>query len=944
MGTRHTESDAEVFPARITVRGARQHNLKNITVSFPRNKLVVVTGPSGSGKSSLALDTVFAEARRRYVESLGIALRQLMPQLPKPDVDFIDGLSPAICIEQQHAPRNPRSTVGTITELYDFFRLFYARIGKPHCPQCGREVSAYTVQQIVDAVLRLENGARFAILAPIATATVGDLRDELDQLRKNGFVRASVDGREINLDDDVKLDKRKPHRLEVFVDRLAAKPEFRQRLTESVELALKVGHGVVQIAPAAGSALVFSENPRCLDCNVSLPEITPRIFSFNHPEGACRECGGLGDKAYFDPELIIADSRLSLYLGAISAWGKPDSASYRTLLDKLVQNLNVDINLPWNELPEAIRRRVLYGSGSATAKASYEGVVAGLERRARGAQKRTLSEDDSELAEEDLDRFLSRTICPQCHGTRLSREALSIKVGDKNISELTALPLDEILGFFTGLSFSPGKAAIADPIAREVTSRIRFIQELGLGYLSLNRPTHTLSTGENQRIRLANQIGSGLVGVLYVLDEPSVGLHPRDIARLIKTLGELRDRGNTVLLVEHDRDTIAAADYVVDMGPGAGRLGGEVIASGTPRQIEMQPQSLTGQYLSGSRGRKAPAKHRAISARTITLQNATTNNLQNITVEFPLGALTCVTGVSGSGKSSLIMDTLLPALKWRLGRQASCRPAATLLGAEQIDSVIPVDQAPIGRTPRSNPATYTGVMTAIRELFAGLPDARARGYTPARFSYNVKGGRCETCRGEGVIRVEMSFLPDLYVRCEVCDGQRYNRETLEIAYRGRNIAQFLALTVDEAFDLLSFSPKIRDQLVALRSVGLGYLELGQSALTLSGGESQRLKLSKELARHVTGRTVYILDEPTTGLHFADIELLMDVLGGLVDAGNTVVIIEHNIDVIKMADYLVDLGPEGGAQGGRVIARGTPEQVAKVKQSDTGAFLRKVLPH
>lgn len=947
--TSHPDTGESCKPDEVIVRGARQHNLKNIEVRFPRNRLVVITGPSGSGKSSLALDTVFAEAQRRYIESLGISIRQFIHQLPKPDIDSVEGLSPAICIKQQHTVRNPRSTVGTVTELYDFLRLFYARLGQLHCPKCGKRIYTHTVQQIVDRVLDLPQGTQFSILAPIVRGRTGDLLHETALLRKEGFVRASIDGRQVSLEDNLSLDKTKRHTLDVYVDRLAVKPEIRQRLTESVELALRVGGGVIRIAPVNSEEITLSEIPRCIECGVSLPEINARIFSFNHPEGACSECGGLGEKAFFDPDLAVSDPSLSLHAGAITAWGKADGAFYRNMLDKLCESIEVDVHIPWKALAEVVQKKILWGSQSrATSKAStrpggFEGVIPGFERRARTGQKRAHGDEDAvDLHEEELDRFMSRAVCQRCGGTRLSQEALSIKVDDKNISQITALPLDEVLAFFQSLTLSARETAVAEPIAREVTGRIRFIHELGLGYLTLNRPTHTLSSGENRRIRLANQIGSGLVGVLYVLDEPSIGLHARDIARLIKTLCSLRDRGNTVLVVEHDADTIAAADYVVDMGPAAGRLGGEVTACGTPTELGLQPRSLTGQYLSGRRCIRLPASRRPITPRVLTLQNATTNNLAGVTVEFPLGLLICVTGVSGSGKSSLVMDTLLPAVKQRLGRERKAEVSAKIVGVEQLDNVIPVDQAPIGRTPRSNPATYTGVLSAIRELYAGLPEARARGYTAARFSYNVKGGRCEACRGDGVLRVEMSFLPDVYVRCEVCDGQRYNRETLEIRYRGMNIAQLLSCTVDEAFDLLAVVPKIRDQLAALRAVGLGYIQLGQSATTLSGGEAQRLKLSRELARKNTGRTLYILDEPTTGLHFHDIELLMEVLGGLVDAGNTVLIIEHNLDVIKLADYVIDMGPEGGSQGGRVVARGTPEQVAEVSGSYTGGFLKRAL--
>ncbi len=931
---------------RIKVRGARQHNLRDIDVELPRNRLAVITGPSGSGKSSLAFDTIFAEGQRRYVESLDPYARQFLGQLPRPEVDAIEGLSPAIGILHAGAGRNPRSTVGTATEIYDFVRLLYARIGRPHCPRCGRGIESRTVQQMVDEVLARPAGARFAVLAPLIRGRRGSFKRELDELQGRGFVRARIDGKAVELGEGLALDRNTAHFIDVYIDRLSVKPDIRQRLTESIELGLSLAEGLVRIAFEGEQEALYSERLCCVDCDLSLPEITPRLFSFNHPEGACPSCSGLGQRQNFDPALIIADPTLSLREGAVAPWGAAEGVYYREMLGKLLSGTGVDPDLPWKDLPETDRERVLFGArnGSRAGRKpgkgqGYEGVIAGLERRRQQVKKRQAEEpDDADFLEEELSRYTTFDLCTACSGTRLNPEASSVRVGGLNAGELVALSVEQSRVWLGELALTEREAAVAEPILREVGRRLGFIAGLGLGYLSLGRATPTLSAGELQRVSLANQIGTGLSGVLYVLDEPSIGLHPRDNSRLIDALHALRDRGNTVLVVEHDAATIRAADYVVDMGPGAGRAGGRVIARGTPEQIMRQPASITGRFLSGAR-RILPSRGRRVpGGRSITVSRARAHNLADVTASFPLGRLVCVTGVSGSGKSSLVMKTLLRAARQRLNRAGEARVEAVVTGLEYIDKVIHLDQTPIGRTARSVPATYTGLFALVRELFAELPEARARGYGAARFSFNVKGGRCEACQGAGILKVEMHFLPDRYVRCEVCAGGRYNRETVEIAYRGKSIADLLRTTVDDAYELLGAIPKIRDALASLRRVGLGYLELGQSATTLSRGEAQRLKLSRELGRRSTGRTLYVLDEPTTGLHFGDVELLMNALSALVDAGNTVVVIEHNLDVIRLADYLIDMGPEGGPGGGRVVACGTPEQVAACRGSHTGRFL------
>ena len=929
----------------IVVRGARQHNLKDVDVTLPRDRLVVITGPSGSGKSSLAFDTIYAEGQRRYVESLSAYARQFLDQMPKPDVDTIEGLSPAISIEQQTTSRNPRSTVGTVTEIYDYLRLLYARAGTPHCPTCGRAISAQTVQQMVDRVLMLGEGARFAVLAPLARGKKGEYRKELDALRRDGFVRATIDGVVRDLADELTLDKNKPHTIDVHVDRLAVKPDVRQRLTESIELALKLGEGLVRIDVPGQGDFLLSERFACIEDGVSLPEISPRIFSFNNPAGACTACSGLGEVRWFDPELVVPDTALSLDDGAIAPWGKAGGIYQRYMLEALVDKTGVKRNVPWKKLAEKTRALILRGDGK-EGDGVWEGVIPGLERRSRDYERRKREEGQDEdgtfeFLEEQFHRFARTDACKACGGARLRPEALAVRVAGRNIREVTALSIKEASAFFAELALPPREAAIARRIVREITSRLGFLVNVGLDYLALDRGAATLSGGEAERIRLATQIGAALTGVLYVLDEPSIGLHPRDNERLIATLKALRDLGNTVLVVEHDADTILAADHVVDVGPGAGKHGGTIVAQGTPAEILADPRSLTGRYLSGARAIPVPKRRRRATAH-VEIAHATAHNLRDVSVRVPLGVLTAVTGVSGSGKSSLVIDTLLAAARQHANGAREAPVAATVRGLEAIDKVISIDQSPIGRSPRSNPATYTGVFGPLRELFAQLPEARARGYKPGRFSFNVKGGRCEACQGDGVLRIEMHFLPDVFVTCEECGGKRYNRETLEVQYRGHSIADLLARPIDDALELLGAVPKLRQTLGALSRVGLGYLELGQSATTLSGGEAQRVKLSRELARKATGRTLYVLDEPTTGLHFVDVEVLVGVLQELVDQGNSVVVIEHNLDVVKVADHVIDLGPEGGSGGGRIVGEGTPEELARVVGSHTGRFLAREL--
>jgi len=943
---------------RLVVRGATQHNLKSVSCDLPRNQLVVITGPSGSGKSSLAFDTIYAEGQRRYVESLSAYARQFLDQLPKPRVESIEGLSPAIAIEQKGLGKSPRSTVGTVTEIADYLRLLYARIGVPHCPKSGKVLRAYTVQEIVDEILSRGEGSRLSLLSPIARTRKSDLAQELERLRRDGFVRARVDGQNIDLADEPALDPQAPHDLDVVVDRIVVKDSAKGRITDSVELALKLGDGTLLLDAGDGSEpIVRSERLVSWEFGITLPPLEPRLFSFNSPHGACPTCDGLGVRSAIDETRVVPDPSRSLREGAVAAFGRRGSVATATEVARLVDVLGVDPDSAWSELPEASRDAILHG-GSAKAKRgrgaaqSYDGIVSRLSRMLESGAIPEGEEQDQDAEEgairpEDLGRFIVTQICEACGGVRLRPEALAVRLGDKTIAAMCQLPLrglrEFLLQFSKDGSLSQRDSAIALPLVKAVTERLGFLIDVGLDYLALDRATHTLSGGEGQRIRLATQIGASLVGVLYVLDEPSVGLHARDNERLLEALRRLVVKGNSVLVVEHDRDAILAADHVLDMGPGAGALGGQIVAQGTPDELMADPASVTGPYLSGAKRLPIPTSRKQANGSVLRVIGAKAHNLKNVTLSVPLGVIVAVTGVSGSGKSSLVVDTLLSAVRAQLygatGLVGSCD---RIEGLEHIDKVISIDQAPIGRTPRSNPATYTGIFTHLRELYAGLPDARARGYKPGRFSFNVKGGRCEACQGDGVLRVEMHFLPDVYVTCDACSGKRYNRETLEIRFRGLSIADALDLTVDEASDLLESIPRIAQKLVALRQVGLGYIQLGQPATTLSGGEAQRVKLATELSRKATGRTLYVLDEPTTGLHFSDIELLTHALLGLRDAGNTVLLIEHNTDLIACADWVVDMGPEGGEQGGYIVAEGTPEAVASRSESHTGRFLKATL--
>ena len=931
---------------KIILKGCRQHNLKNIDLEIPRDKLVVITGLSGSGKSSLAFDTIYAEGQRRYVESLSAYARQFLGQMDKPDVDSIDGLSPAIAIEQKTTSKNPRSTVGTVTEVYDYLRLLFARIGRPYCYKCGREIAAQTVQQITDAVMALPRDTRIQVLAPIVRGRKGEYKKELMAAAASGYVRARVDGVLRDLNEPVPMDKKKKHDIEIIIDRLVVKSGIERRLAESIETALRQAEGIVLVNLVDEKRdLLYSEKLACIVDGISYPELTPQIFSFNSPQGACPTCDGLGGLLEFDPGLIVPNPNLSLREGAIKPWAKRTSFQYFQMLDSLARNCGFDVNTPFKELKQAQQKMLLHGTSENGAKSPgrggkeaackpFEGILANLRQR--------YDETDSFATQWELEQYMSYQTCPDCTGSRLRRESLAIKVADLNIHDVTRMSIKQALAFFSELSLNPKETVIAQRILKEIRERLGFMVHVGLDYLTLDRGSATLSGGEGQRIRLATQIGSSLVGVLYILDEPSIGLHQRDNRRLLDTLFRLRDLGNTVLVVEHDEETIRSADHVIDMGPGAGVHGGEIVAKGTPEEIQQVPQSLTGQYLSGQAFITVP-KARRRSERAVTVVNATENNLKNITVPFPLGLFTCVTGVSGSGKSTLVVDILYRALAQRLYRSTDRAGAhKDIRGLEHIDKVIDIDQSPIGRTPRSNPATYTGVFGPVRDLFAQLPESRMRGYKPGRYSFNVKGGRCEACEGDGLIKIEMHFLPDVYVTCDVCHGSRYNRETLDVRFKGKNIADVLAMTVEQAHEFFQNVPAVRSKLQTLLDVGLGYITLGQSATTLSGGESQRVKLSKELSRRATGRTLYILDEPTTGLHFADTQKLLDMLNQLVDTGNTVVVIEHNLDVIKTADWIIDLGPEGGDRGGTIVAQATPEDVAKVKESYTGQFLKKIL--
>ena len=934
----------------IKIRGARTHNLKNISLDIPRNKLVVITGLSGSGKSSLAFDTLYAEGQRRYVESLSAYARQFLQLMEKPDVDLIEGLSPAIAIEQKATSHNPRSTVGTVTEIHDYLRLLYARVGDPHCPDHQIKLEAQSVSQMVDHALALPEDTRLMILSPLVAGRKGEQLELFDELRAQGFVRLRVDGVVYEIDQPPKLEKNKKHTIEVVVDRLKVRADVKQRLAESFETALRHSDGrALAVEMDSGREHLFSAKFACPVCSYSLAELEPRLFSFNNPMGACPKCDGLGQISFFDPKRVVAFPHLSLASGAVKGWDRRNQF-YFQMLQSLAKHYGFDLDQPFEELPQSVQDILLNGSGSEaigfqylgerggfqTRKHPFEGILRNLERRYR--------ETDSLTVKEELAKYLNSRSCPACSGTRLRVEARHVTVAGQAIFEISRLPLKHALDFFQKLELSGQKQAIAEKIVKEIASRLQFLTNVGLDYLSLDRSADTLSGGEAQRIRLASQIGSGLTGVMYVLDEPSIGLHQRDNDRLLATLVRLRDLGNSVIVVEHDEDAIQTADYVVDMGPAAGEHGGAVVAQGTPEEIRNNPDSLTGQYLSGKRSILVPQRrHAPDPKRRLQIVKASGNNLQDVTLNLPVGLLVCVTGVSGSGKSTLINDTLYHAVARHLyGSNAEPAPYRDLTGLEFFDKVINVDQSPIGRTPRSNPATYTGLFTPIRELFSDVPQSRERGYGPGRFSFNVKGGRCEACQGDGVIKVEMHFLPDIYVPCDVCHGHRYNRETLEIHYKGRNIHQILEMTVEQAHEFFNPVPVVARKLQTLLDVGLGYITLGQSATTLSGGEAQRVKLSLELSKRDTGRTLYILDEPTTGLHFQDIEMLLTVLHRLRASGNTVVVIEHNLDVIKTADWIVDLGPEGGNGGGRIIAEGTPEEVAANAASHTGTYLRAVL--
>ncbi len=934
------------------VKGAREHNLRNIDVRIPRNTLTVITGLSGSGKSSLAFDTIYAEGQRRYVESLSAYARQFLGLMEKPDVDFIEGLSPAISIEQKGSLKNPRSTVGTVTEIYDYLRLLFARAGVPHCPKCGEPIAQQTVEQIVDSVLTFEEGARLMVLAPLIRGKKGEHKDIIDQALREGFIRLRVDGEIVETDSEIELDKKKKHTIEAVVDRLVVKAKSKRRLADSVEIGLKTGSGTV-LVNVKGKDLLFSEQYACLNCNISYDEPSPRMFSFNSPYGACPMCDGLGQKMEIDPDLVVPDRSLSISEGAIRPWGGAEMSNwYRYMLRGVANHYKFKFSTPFERLPEKTQRVILYGTGrqeivfeyehtsgkgrgSGVYKSPFEGVIPHLERRYR--------QTESGGVRQWIENYMSITDCPACHGARLRPEARSVILDRETIDSVAAMSIKAAGRFFKGIRLSKRQQTIARQILKELRERLGFLSDVGLDYLTIDRAASTLSGGEAQRIRLATQIGSRLVGVLYILDEPSIGLHQRDNRKLLNTLSELRDIGNTVLVVEHDRETIEAADYVVDLGPGAGVHGGQVVVAGKPAAIRRCKKSITGQYLSGSRKIDTPAKRRDPNGDYVTLKGARGNNLKRVDLELPLGVLVVVTGVSGSGKSTLISETLYRVMARRFYSSRSAPlPHDSVDGLEHIDKVIDINQSPIGRTPRSNPATYTGVFTHIRDLYAGLPESRARGYLPGRFSFNVKGGRCEACHGDGIIKIEMHFLPDVYIPCEVCKGKRYNRETLEITFKGRSIADVLDLTVAEALAFFENIPRIKNKLLTLANVGLGYIRLGQQATTLSGGEAQRVKLSAELSKLATGQTLYILDEPTTGLHFEDIRMLLRVLNELVDRGNTVLVIEHNMDVVKTADWIIDLGPEGGDDGGRIIASGTPEEVAEMSRTYTGQYLKQVL--
>jgi excinuclease ABC subunit A len=934
---------------KIIVKGARAHNLKNIDVEIPRDKLVVLTGLSGSGKSSLAFDTIYAEGQRRYVESLSAYARQFLGQMDKPDVDAIEGLSPAISIDQKTTSRNPRSTVGTVTEIYDYLRLLFARIGRPVCPEHGIEIKSQTIEQMVDRLLAYPERTKMQILAPVVSGRKGTHAKTLEDIRKQGYVRVRVDGEMRELTEDIELEKNKKHSIEVVVDRIIIKEGIATRLADSLETALKLADGKVLIDVIGQEELLFSEKHACPYCGFSIGELEPRMFSFNSPYGACPDCDGLGAKLEVDPDLVIPNDELTLREHAIAPWEPQSSQYYPQLLEAVCNHYGIDMDVPVKDLPKEQLDKILYGSGGEKIYFRYqndfgqvreqyivfEGVIPNVERRYR--------ETSSDYVREQMEKYMAQQPCPTCKGNRLKKESLAVLVGGKHIGEVTALSVTEALEFFQNLQLSEKEKKIAHLILREIRERLGFLKNVGLDYLTLNRSAGTLSGGEAQRIRLATQIGSRLTGVLYVLDEPSIGLHQRDNDRLIATLKSMRDIGNTLIVVEHDEDTMLAADYLIDIGPGAGIHGGEVVAAGTPQEVMDNPNSLTGQYLSGKKFIPIPAERRKPDGRWVEIVGAKENNLKNVSVKIPLGTFVAVTGVSGSGKSTLVNEILYKALAQKLhGAKAKPGEHKTIKGLEHLDKVIDIDQSPIGRTPRSNPATYTGVFDDIREVFAATNEAKVRGYKKGRFSFNVKGGRCEACRGDGIIKIEMHFLPDVYVPCEVCHGKRYNRETLEVTYKGKNIAEVLDMTVEDALEFFENIPKIKRKLQTLYDVGLGYMKLGQPATTLSGGEAQRVKLASELHRRSNGRTLYILDEPTTGLHVDDISRLLKVLQRLVDNGDTVLVIEHNLDVIKTADYIIDLGPEGGDHGGQIVAKGTPEEVAEVESSYTGRYLKPIL--
>ena len=929
---------------KIIIRGAKVHNLKNIDVEIPRNCLVVITGLSGSGKSTLAFDTLYAEGQRRYVESLSAYARQFLEQMERANVESIEGLSPAIAIDQRGMSRNPRSTVGTVTEIYDYLRLLFARIGEPFCPHCGSPISSQTLQQMTETILRLPKGTPLTILSPIVREKKGEYRKEMEDLRRDGFVRVRIDGQMKDLSEEIRLDKNKRHEIDVVVDRLVVKEGAEKRINDSLEIASHLSEGIVKVEREGFTPIVFSQKFSCIHCGFSFPEITPRMFSFNSPLGACPSCSGLGTKRYFDPGLIVPNPSLSVNEGALLPWKEKEAAFLRPILEGLAKHYHFDLDTAFNGLSKSVQHLLLYGSEgekisfkvkgkgkSHLFRQEFEGVIPEMERRWK----------EQEEEDEELEGFMNVAPCPDCGGARLKREVLSVKVGGRSIAEVTHLYVKEALNFLKNLELSPRSQKIAQGILKEIEERLKFMVEVGLDYLTLDRTAATLSGGESQRIRLATQIGSSLVGVLYILDEPSIGLHQRDHLRLLGTLKRLRDLGNTVIVVEHDEETIRSADYIIDMGPGPGERGGEVVFTGSPEALVKAEHSLTGQYLSREKFISLPKQRRPVEGKYLVVRGAAANNLKNIDVKIPVGVFTCITGVSGSGKSTLIIDTLYCLLAQQLYHLSQrCVSVQGMEGLEYVDKVIHVDQMPIGRTPRSNPATYTGVFQPVRELFAQLPESRMRGFMPGRFSFNVSGGRCETCRGDGVLKVEMQFLPDVYVTCEECHGKRYNRETLDVRYKGRTISDVLEMTAEEADDFFQAIPAIRQKLQTLCDVGLGYLKLGQPATTLSGGEAQRIKLARELSKRETGKSVYILDEPTTGLHFADIQRLLDVLNRLTDRGNTVIVIEHNMEVIKSADYIIDLGPEGGENGGEVIGCGTPEELIQNPLSYTGQYLKK----